>query len=82
MTTFPDTGTIALKAGEKVMLIQTPKGIYLRMGEKIIKIKLPSALLSSLTSSKDLEQLMPQIPVPDNNIIEDHNKVSLISNLI
>ena len=30
--------TIALKAGQKVMLIQTPKGVYLRMGEKIIKI--------------------------------------------
>merc|ERR1711962_941993 len=31
--------TIPLKAGDKVMLIQTPKGIYLRMGEKIIKRK-------------------------------------------
>ena len=52
--------TIALKAGQKVMLIQTPKGVYLRMGEKIIKIKVPSSLLPCLTSSPDiLQQFMP-----------------------
>ena len=52
--------TIALKAGQKVMLIQTPKGVYLRMGEKIIKIKVPSSLLPCLTSSQDiLQQFMP-----------------------
>ena len=46
------------------MLIQTPKGIYLRMGEKIIKIKLPASLLSSLESpSNDLEDLIPQMAV-------------------
>merc|ERR1711978_98051 len=56
--------TIPLKAGDKVMLIQTPKGIYLRMGEKIIKIKLPSSLLSSLLSpSNDLEDIIPQMAV-------------------
>merc|ERR1711994_577868 len=56
--------TIPLKAGDKVMLIQTPKGIYLRMGEKIIKIKLPASLLSSLESpSNDLEDLIPQMAV-------------------
>merc|ERR1711997_536031 len=41
-TTTPIEGnedTIALKAGQKVMLIQTPKGVYLRMGEKITQIK-------------------------------------------
>merc|ERR1711978_657247 len=54
--------TIPLKAGDKVMLIQTPKGIYIRMGEKIIKIKLPSSLLSSLVSpSNDLEDIIPQM---------------------
>ena len=54
--------TIPLKAGDKVMLIQTPKGIYLRMGEKIIKIKLPASLLSSLVSpSNDLEDIIPQM---------------------
>merc|ERR1711874_497921 len=62
-TTTPIEGnedTIALKAGQKVMLIQTPKGVYLRMGEKIIKIKVPSSLLPCLTSSPDiLQQFMP-----------------------
>jgi len=62
-TTTPIEGnedTIALKAGQKVMLIQTPKGVYLRMGEKIIKIKVPSSLLPCLTSSQDiLQQFMP-----------------------
>ena len=46
------------------MLIQTPKGIYIRMGEKIIKIKLPASLLSSLESpSNDLEDFIPQMAV-------------------
>ena len=56
--------TIPLKAGDKVMLIQTPKGIYLRMGEKIVKIKLPASLLSSLVSpSNDLEDIIPQMAI-------------------
>ena len=52
-----EANSITLKAGQKVMLIQTPKGVYLKMAEKILKIKLPPALLSSLTaSSKNLQQ--------------------------
>jgi len=68
--------TIPLKAGDKVMLIQTPKGIYLRMGEKIIKIKLPASLLSSLESpSNDLEDLIPQMAVnkPSTNREQKEN---------
>ena len=34
-----DQPPIRLQAGQAVMVIQTPKGIYLRMDEKIIKIK-------------------------------------------
>ncbi|XP_059099678.1 helicase ARIP4-like isoform X2 [Tigriopus californicus] len=41
---------IALKQGQKVMVIRTPKGIYLRMGEKIIKIRLPQGLLSAMVN--------------------------------
>jgi len=65
--------TIPLKAGDKVMLIQTPKGIYLRMGEKIIKIKLPASLLSSLVSpSNDLEDIIPQMAIKGQSITMDH----------
>ena len=69
------TNTIPLKAGQKVMLIQTPKGIYLRMGEKIIKIKLPLALLSSLTSSVDLEKIIPQMAIAENPTNIEDNQV-------
>merc|ERR1719233_2690429 len=46
------TGTgvapISLTAGQMVMVIKTPKGIYLRMEEKIIKIKQPQAVQNLL----------------------------------
>jgi len=42
------TAPIALKAGQMVMVIKTPKGIYLRMDEKIIKIKQPQAVQNLL----------------------------------
>jgi hypothetical protein len=45
-TNSPDQPPIALRSGQRVMLIRTPKGIYLRMGEKIVKIRVPQALLS------------------------------------
>ena len=38
------TAPISLTAGQSVMVIKTPKGIYLRMEEKIIKIKQPHAV--------------------------------------
>lgn len=50
---------IALKQGQKVMVIRTPKGIYLRMGEKIIKIRLPQGLLSAMVNG-NLGQEQPQ----------------------
>jgi len=37
--TGPDTDPVNLRAGDNVMVIKTCKGFYLRMGEKIIKIK-------------------------------------------
>lgn len=40
---------IALRRGQKAMVIRTPKGVYLRMGEKIIKIRLPDAVIAGLT---------------------------------
>jgi len=43
---------IGLRAGQKVMLIQTPKGIYLRLNEQIIKIKLPQSLLSQFMAAR------------------------------
>jgi len=39
---------ISLTAGQTVMVIKTPKGIYLRMEEKIIKIKQPQAVQNLL----------------------------------
>merc|ERR1719228_2531317 len=42
--TGSDTEPISLTAGQSVMVIKTPKGIYLRMEEKIIKIKQPQAV--------------------------------------
>jgi len=42
--TGPDSAPVHLVAGDKVMVIRTVKGIYLRMGEKIIKIKQPQAV--------------------------------------
>ena len=47
---------ISLKAGDTVMVIRTPKGIYLRLEEKIIKIKQQGAvqgLLGSLATIND-----------------------------
>jgi RAD54-like protein 2 len=42
------TAPISLTAGQMVMVIKTPKGIYLRMEEKIIKIKQPQAVQNLL----------------------------------
>ncbi len=46
-TNSPDQPPIALQKGQRVMVIRTPKGIYLRMNDKIIKIKLPPGLLGN-----------------------------------
>jgi len=58
---------IGLKAGQKVMLIQTPKGIYLRLNEQIIKIKLPAALLSQFRAAQP-EQPHSQQQQPDQKL--------------
>ena len=50
-TNTGDPPTITLKKGQQVMIIRTPKGMYLRVGEKIIKIKLSAAMLANLKSS-------------------------------
>ena len=47
---------IALKAGQRVMLIKTPKGVYLRLRDQIVKIRLPNGL-------------MPFGPVPDTTTV-------------
>ena len=39
-----DFPPVSLVAGQTVMVIKTPKGIYLRLDEKIIKIKQPAAV--------------------------------------
>ena len=39
-----DSPPVSLVAGQTVMVIKTPKGIYLRLDEKIIKIKQPAAV--------------------------------------
>jgi hypothetical protein len=47
-----DPPMIMLKKGQQVMFIRTPKGMYLRLGEKIIKIKLSPGMLNHLRSTK------------------------------
>uniref|UniRef100_A0A0K2TD83 Helicase ARIP4like [Pundamilia nyererei] n=1 Tax=Lepeophtheirus salmonis TaxID=72036 RepID=A0A0K2TD83_LEPSM len=47
-TNIPDSPLIALKRGQKVMIIRTSKGIYIRMGDQVIKIKLPPELLKEI----------------------------------
>merc|ERR1719445_1174939 len=42
--TGPNTPPVCLQAGDSVVAIKTVKGIYLKMGEKIIKIKQPQAV--------------------------------------
>ena len=42
--TGPTTPPVCLQAGASVVVIKTGKGIYLKMGEKIIKIKQPQAV--------------------------------------
>merc|ERR1711994_822539 len=42
--TGPTTPPVCLQAGDSVVVIKTVKGIYLKMGEKIIKIKQPQAV--------------------------------------
>lgn len=46
--TGPSTPPVCLQAGDKVVVIKTAKGIYLKMGEKIIKIKQPQAVVGLL----------------------------------
>jgi hypothetical protein len=51
---IPTSGTeapIFLKKGDQVMVIKTAKGIYLRMGDKIIKIRQPAAMQGLLGGS-------------------------------
>ncbi len=50
---------IALSKGQRVMVIRTPKGIYLRMGEKIIKIKLPQGLLGDMQQQQQQQAMRP-----------------------
>ena len=38
---------VTLRAGQRVHLIKTPKGMYLKMGDNIIKIRIPEALLAA-----------------------------------
>lgn len=55
-TNSPDQPPIGLKQGQRVMVIRTPKGIYLRMEEKIIKIKLPQGLLGATVPQKTVDK--------------------------
>lgn len=50
--TGQDSAPISLTQGQTVMVIKTPKGIYLRMDEKIIKIKQPGAVQGLLEAGE------------------------------
>ena len=49
----PGAAPILLKAGMRVMFIQTAKGIYLKLGEKIIKINMPEGGLKALSRASN-----------------------------
>ena len=38
---------VKLRKGQRVMIIKTPKGVYLKLGAKVIKIRLPEELLKT-----------------------------------
>eukprot|EP00096_Caligus_rogercresseyi_P013703 TRINITY_DN6311_c0_g1_i1.p1 TRINITY_DN6311_c0_g1~~TRINITY_DN6311_c0_g1_i1.p1 ORF type:complete len:235 (+),score=87.92 TRINITY_DN6311_c0_g1_i1:92-706(+) len=48
-TNIPESPVIPLKKGQRVMIIRTAKGIYIRLGDQIIKIKLPPEMLKELS---------------------------------
>jgi hypothetical protein len=50
-TSNPDQPPVRLSKGQRVMVLKTSKGVYLKMGEKVIKIKLPQELLMKTTTS-------------------------------
>lgn len=50
--TGPSTPPVDLVAGQNVMVIKTVKGIYLKLGEKIIKIKQLQAVQGLLGESE------------------------------
>ena len=70
-----DPPTITLQKGQQVMVIRTPKGMYLRIGEKIIKIKLSAAMMANLKSASTPEvsagQEPPQVVTLDSSSDSD-----------
>ena len=44
---------VKLNKGQRVMIIKTPKGVYLKLGAKVIKIRLPEELLKSVRSGSN-----------------------------
>ena len=42
---------VKLNKGQRVMIIKTPKGVYLKLGAKVIKIRLPEELLKSSSNN-------------------------------
>ncbi len=42
---------ISLKAGQKVILIKTPKGVYIKVKNQIVKIRMPNGMMPFGTSS-------------------------------
>ena len=49
---------VRLEKGQRVMVIQTPKGMYLKLGAKVIKIKLPDELLRSCASNGSSDEVV------------------------
>ena len=49
----PGAAPIFLKAGMRAMFIQTAKGIYLKLGDKIIKINMPEGGFRALAKARE-----------------------------
>jgi len=83
--TGANSAPIALKAGQSVMVIKTPKGMYLRLNDKIIKIKGGMLGLPSRSSNENSPSGTPPLErrdypretidlVEENDESEDNNE--------
>jgi len=50
---------VTLRAGQRVHLIKTPKGMYLKMGDNIIKIRIPESLLAATMGTANRRPTQP-----------------------
>jgi hypothetical protein len=84
-TNTGDPPHILLKKGQQVMFIRTPKGVYLRMGDKIIKIRLSPSQMGSLRAASNaaagVAQGPPQVVTIDSSSDSEGGQNGIETNL-